>query len=104
MTGKAQLLSIRDLTVDFAPGSGRLPAVDGISFDIGAREIACRVGESGSGKSMTALAAMGLLPPGTAVTGHIAFAGRDVARPTRRPPCLALPAGRAARRIHPRRC
>ncbi|MCU0987054.1 MAG: ABC transporter ATP-binding protein [Acetobacteraceae bacterium] len=84
MTGEAPLLSIRDLTVDFAPGSGRLPAVDGVSFDIAPREIVCLVGESGSGKSVTALAAMGLLPPTATVTGGIAFGGRDVTRLSRR--------------------
>ena len=84
MTAEAPLLSIRDLTVDFAPGSGRLPAVDGVSFDIAPREIVCLVGESGSGKSVTALAAMGLLPPTAHVTGAISFGGRDVTRLTRR--------------------
>ena len=51
MTAEAPLLSIRDLTVDFAPGSGRLPAVDGVSFDIAPREIVCLVGESGSARA-----------------------------------------------------
>ncbi|MBU2359241.1 MAG: ABC transporter ATP-binding protein, partial [Alphaproteobacteria bacterium] len=36
------------------------------------------VGESGSGKSTLANAAMGLLPPGTKVTGLITVAGEDV--------------------------
>ena len=80
MSPEAPLLSIRDLTVDFSPGGGRLAAVDGVSFDIVQREIVCLVGESGSGKSVTALAAMGLLPPTAVVTGDIAFSGRDVTR------------------------
>jgi len=82
--GEGPLLAIRDLTVDFAPGSGRLPAVDGASLSIDAREIVCLVGESGSGKSVTALASMGLLPSTAAVSGEIAFAGRDVAGLSRR--------------------
>jgi len=84
MTTDSPLLSVRDLTVDFSPGSGRLPAVDGVSFDIAPREIVCLVGESGSGKSVTALAAMGLLPPSAAVSGDIDFAGRDMTQLSRR--------------------
>ncbi|WP_306119039.1 MULTISPECIES: ABC transporter ATP-binding protein [unclassified Roseitalea] len=84
MKADAPLLSIRDLVVDFAPGSGRLPAVDGVSFDIGARELVCVVGESGSGKSVSALAVMGLLPETAAVSGAISFEGRDLRALTRR--------------------
>jgi oligopeptide/dipeptide ABC transporter ATP-binding protein len=84
MSAGTPLLSIRGLSVDFAPGSGRLPAVDGVSFDIAPREIVSLVGESGSGKSVSALAAMGLLPPSARVTGDIAFDGRDITRLARR--------------------
>ena len=69
-----------------------LLAVDGLSLDIHGTpirrdvgfaveegEVFGLVGESGSGKSMTALALMGLLPHGAAVTGGRAmFAGRDL--------------------------
>jgi ABC-type microcin C transport system duplicated ATPase subunit YejF len=37
------------------------------------------IGESGSGKSLTALALMGLLPPGLRATGQLRFEGKPVA-------------------------
>ena len=56
------VLSVRDLKVRLPRGADRENAIEGISFDIGPREIVCIVGESGSGKSVTAQAVMGLLP------------------------------------------
>ena len=50
-----------------------------ISFQISRGEIFGLVGESGSGKSMSALAAMGLLPKSTQKTGNIRFDGTDIA-------------------------
>lgn len=52
------LFAVNDLTVRF----GDVPVVDKISFEIHAGETFALVGESGSGKSMTALAALNLLP------------------------------------------
>jgi ABC-type microcin C transport system duplicated ATPase subunit YejF len=52
------LFTVENLQVHF----GNVPVVDGISFDIYAGETFALVGESGSGKSMTALAALNLLP------------------------------------------
>lgn len=78
------ILSIRDLTIDFAPASGRLPAVSNVSFDVAAGEMMCLVGESGSGKSVTALAVMGLLAGNAKITGDMTFAGRDLTRLSRR--------------------
>ncbi len=57
------LLSVRHLTVALPEGMDRNYAVEDISFDLMAGEILCIIGESGSGKSVTAHAAMGLLPP-----------------------------------------
>ncbi|RYE87961.1 MAG: ABC transporter ATP-binding protein [Hyphomicrobiales bacterium] len=74
------LLSIRDLKVDFRAGDMVLPAVKGVSFDIGRGETVALVGESGSGKSVTALSILKLLPypqahhPG----GAIVFKGKDL--------------------------
>lgn len=56
----APLLSLRDFGVRF-PGQP-MPAVEGLSLDIGPGERLAIVGESGSGKTVTALALMGLLP------------------------------------------
>ncbi len=50
----------------------------GVTFDIAEGEIVAVTGESGSGKSLTALAAMQLLPQGTTVGGRIMLDGQDL--------------------------
>jgi len=68
-----------------------LVEVEGLNVAFGARRVVCDVGfrlargrtlalvgESGSGKSLTALALLGLLPPGAVATGRIRLAGHDV--------------------------
>ncbi|WP_099824811.1 ABC transporter ATP-binding protein [Oceaniglobus indicus] len=57
---------------------GGRPILHQVSFTIDAGEIVALTGESGSGKSVTALAAMGLLPPGVATRGRILLDGRDL--------------------------
>jgi oligopeptide/dipeptide ABC transporter ATP-binding protein len=53
-----------------------LPVVEGVSFSIRPGERLALVGESGSGKTMSALAVIGLLPPGFGVvSGAIRFDG-----------------------------
>ena len=66
------LLSVQNLTVTHFR-AGRL--VNGLSFDVDARESIGIVGESGSGKSLTALSVMGLLPRGMRASGRILNAG-----------------------------
>jgi oligopeptide/dipeptide ABC transporter ATP-binding protein len=73
------LLSVRGLRIAFpTPAGGQAPVVDGVSFDVLPGEIVGIVGESGSGKSLTARAALQLLPPRAAVSGEIGFEGQDV--------------------------
>ena len=74
------LLSIRDLTVDFNTPEGIVRAVNGISFDVPHGKTVGLVGESGSGKSVTSLAAMRLIPnpPGKITGGQILFEGKDL--------------------------
>jgi oligopeptide/dipeptide ABC transporter ATP-binding protein len=59
-------LSVRDLHIALNTAAGSQPVVRGISFDLEPGELTGLAGESGCGKSLTALALMGLLPPGLA--------------------------------------
>jgi peptide/nickel transport system ATP-binding protein len=68
------VLEIRGLHVSF----GGVPAVRGVDLALRRGEVLGLVGESGSGKSVTALAAMGLLPSSAQVTGSIRIAGTEV--------------------------
>jgi oligopeptide/dipeptide ABC transporter ATP-binding protein len=74
------LLSVRDLRVEFATGSGTVSAVDGISFDLARGETLALLGESGSGKSVTAQALMGIVPKpaGRVVGGQVVYEGVDL--------------------------
>ncbi|MEU4384732.1 dipeptide ABC transporter ATP-binding protein [Promicromonospora sp. NPDC023805] len=65
-------LDIHDLTV--RTNSGR-PLLSHVSLRVGPGERVGLIGESGSGKTMTALAALGLLPDGVAATGQVRLAG-----------------------------
>ncbi len=73
------LFDVSHLTIGFEENGKINKVVNDISFSIAPGEILGVVGESGSGKSMTALAAMGLLPPQAHVlNGNISFEGRDI--------------------------
>lgn len=85
--GDVPALDLCGLTISVAGGA----AVEGLDIRIGAGRIFCLVGESGCGKSLTALALMGLLPPGARVTaGRARIAGRPVKPGTGTPPGLAM--------------
>lgn len=60
--GKNILLTVEGLTTSFTTETGRLPAVENVSFHINRGETLGLVGESGCGKSVTALSIMRLLP------------------------------------------
>ena len=73
------LLAVDDLRVRFWTSRGLVYAVNGISFDIRPGETLGLVGESGCGKSVTALAAMGILPRAARIpTGSIKLEGREL--------------------------
>ena len=74
------LLEARDLVTWFYVPDGIIKAVDGVSLSIRKGEILAVVGESGSGKSVTALAAMRLIPepPGRTLRGEVLFEGEDL--------------------------
>ncbi|MEW2523041.1 ABC transporter ATP-binding protein [Actinacidiphila alni] len=68
------VLDISGLTVDF----DGVPAVRGVDLRLGRGEVLGLVGESGSGKSVTALAAMGLLPSAAHVGGSVRLDGAEL--------------------------
>ncbi|MEV0893108.1 dipeptide ABC transporter ATP-binding protein [Promicromonospora sp. NPDC050262] len=73
-TAAEPALDLRGLTV--RTQSGRALLSD-LSLRVAAGERVGLIGESGSGKTMTALAALGLLPDGVSATGHVGLAGVD---------------------------
>ncbi len=72
------LLEVRDLRVTLATAGGRLPALRGLDFGVGRGQTLGLIGESGCGKSLTALALMGLLPEGAAVSGSMRLLGTEL--------------------------
>ena len=75
------LLRVGNLTVAYKSEGRLLPVVDGIGFAVPRGRTVGLVGESGSGKTMTAHAAMRLLPRSmTIASGHIVFDGIDLAK------------------------
>ncbi|HEY3253355.1 MAG TPA: ABC transporter ATP-binding protein [Polyangiaceae bacterium] len=73
-----ELLSIRNLHVEFSTDAGPVPAVRGIDLQIAPGETVALVGESGCGKSVTAMSVM-RLTEGRIAAGSIHFQGRDLA-------------------------
>jgi len=71
------LLAVENLSVEFVTASGTAPAVEDVSFTVGAGERFALVGESGSGKTVSALAVM-RLNADARYRGSIAFDGRDL--------------------------
>ena len=71
-------LAIERLTLDIDTPQGTVHAVNGVSLELREREILALVGESGSGKTLTARAALGLLPPRTRVGGAVVLSGSTV--------------------------
>ena len=73
------VLDIQDLNVDFRTRDGIVNAVRGVSMQIEAGKTLGVVGESGSGKSVTAYAALGILPKTGRITdGTVHFGNLEL--------------------------
>src|ERR1700688_2773937 len=69
------LLTVRDLKVEFRVHDTTIEAVKGVSFRVRPGSTVALVGESGSGKSVVSQAIMGILPRNGRITnGEILFA------------------------------
>ena len=74
-----EILSVENLTIQFAGYDRSVVAVNDLSFSVAAGETLGIVGESGCGKSVTSLAIMRLLSKTARVkSGRIQFGGRDL--------------------------
>jgi peptide/nickel transport system ATP-binding protein len=76
---KTPLLEMDNMSVELPFGTRTADIVSGITLTLNRGERLGVVGESGSGKSITALAAMGLLPDRMRVRGTLRFDGQDLA-------------------------
>ncbi len=76
------LLEVEGLHVEFLTDGAWVPAVEDVSFTVGAGETLALVGESGCGKTVSSLAVMGLVPRsnGRVSAGKVRYAGEDLLR------------------------
>ncbi|HZQ58012.1 MAG TPA: ABC transporter ATP-binding protein [Acidimicrobiales bacterium] len=76
------LLEVEGLHVEFVNDGKWVPAVENVSFTVGAGETLALVGESGCGKTVSSLAVMGLVPRanGRVSAGQVRYAGEDLLR------------------------
>jgi peptide/nickel transport system ATP-binding protein len=77
------VLSINGLTISHGP----VELVSDVSLDLAPGERLGIIGESGSGKTLTALAAIGLLPDALRASGQVLVAGRDLYELSERQRC-----------------
>ncbi|MDE0242500.1 MAG: ABC transporter ATP-binding protein [bacterium] len=77
------LLEIEDLEVRFPGSSEEIVVLDRVNIRIGAGEIFGVIGETGAGKSLTAWAAVNLLPVhGRVTAGEVRWKGRSISAMT----------------------
>lgn len=68
------MLEIKNLTIAFEEKK----AVDGLSLNLHKNEIVGLVGESGCGKSLTAFSILGIIPPGSNISGEIIYKEHNI--------------------------
>jgi NitT/TauT family transport system ATP-binding protein len=69
-------IEVRDVSLVYDTPAGRVPGVDGVSFDMQQSEFLCLVGPSGCGKTTLLNIVAGFLPPSA---GEIRIGGKAVA-------------------------
>jgi oligopeptide/dipeptide ABC transporter ATP-binding protein len=74
------LLEVEGLRVRLPTPTGLATVVDGVDYRVEQAQVFGVAGESGSGKTMSMLALLGLLPPGSVVEGRASFGGTDLLR------------------------
>lgn len=73
------LLTVKDLSLEFKTSRGVLKVLNGITFDVKPGEVFGIVGESGCGKTVTGLSVLKLLPRSATITqGTINFNGTNL--------------------------
>jgi peptide/nickel transport system permease protein len=73
------VMAVRQLVITTGEGAQQRALVDHVNFDLLPGETLGLVGESGSGKTLTILALMGLLPPGTRIqSGVLKLGGQTI--------------------------
>jgi oligopeptide/dipeptide ABC transporter ATP-binding protein len=74
------ILKVQNITTAFDTETGRIRAIEDVSFELKKEQVLGIVGESGCGKSVTALSIMRLLPKpvGVIESGRILFEGEDI--------------------------
>lgn len=79
------IVKIDDLVVHYETRDGVVEAVNGVSFEINAKETFGLVGETGAGKTTIALSMLGLLPvpPSHIIRGRIEIDGEDLQKKTK---------------------
>jgi peptide/nickel transport system ATP-binding protein len=82
MRSHQPVLSIQNLSVEYAARRGKVKAVRNVSFDVFSGETVAVIGESGCGKTTLALALVRLLSRAAKITsGKVLFQGGDYSAP-----------------------
>jgi oligopeptide transport system ATP-binding protein len=74
------LLEVEGLRVKLPTPTGFATVVDGVDYRVESAQVFGVAGESGSGKTISMLALLGLLPPGSIVEGRASFGDTDLLR------------------------